>query len=319
MFEVNWGFLGAGHIAHKALAPATHNAKGAKIYAVASRDEKRSAELGGKVVHTSYDDLLNDDKVDAVYISLANHQHLEWTIKALNAGKHVLCEKPLGLDVRETKLMFDAAEKNNRLLVEAVWTRWHPRFKRMKQLIDEGAIGKVKAINTGFTFIGDVEGNYRNEPAMGGGALYDIGCYEIHSWIAMSGGVKKFKVKKVKQDQARSGIDSTTWVKASINNSIKIQGCSSFDFEEYQNLEITGSKGRIKTGLGNSFGSWNEASSLILEQKGRLVNVENFPVVDAYQLMVEEVSARIKGGDNWVLSPADSIKAAEILDQIAAG
>ena len=95
---VNWGFLGAGFVASRGLAPAVHTSRGAHLYAVASRDEQRSATLEPERVHATYDDLLADERVDAVYISLSNSQHIEWVTKSLEAGKHVLCEKPLGLD-----------------------------------------------------------------------------------------------------------------------------------------------------------------------------------------------------------------------------
>jgi len=103
---VNWGFLGAGYVASRGLAPAVHASRGATLYAVASRDEQRSATLEPKRVHASYKALLADERVDAVYISLSNGQHLEWVTKSLEAGKHVLCEKPLGLNAQETEEMF---------------------------------------------------------------------------------------------------------------------------------------------------------------------------------------------------------------------
>ena len=106
---VNWGFLGAGFVASRGLAPAVHASRGANLYAVASRDEKRSATLEPERVHATYDDLLADERVDAVYISLSNSQHLEWVTKSLEAGKHVLCEKPLGLNASETEKMFACA------------------------------------------------------------------------------------------------------------------------------------------------------------------------------------------------------------------
>jgi predicted dehydrogenase len=154
--SVNWGFLGAGFVASRGLAPAVHAAGGAHLYAVASRDEARSATLEPERVHASYDALLADEHVDAVYISLSNSQHIEWVTKSLEAGKHVLCEKPLGLDAAETEAMFDCATRNGRLLIEAVWGRWHPRFARMVQLVSSGAIGDIEHIETAFTFTSEM-------------------------------------------------------------------------------------------------------------------------------------------------------------------
>ncbi|MEY4233016.1 MAG: hypothetical protein RL144_1216, partial [Actinomycetota bacterium] len=113
--SIRWGFLGAGYIATNALAPAVHAAKSATLQAVASRDVIRSQSLEPVRVHSTYQDLLDDPDIDAVYISLANHQHCEWSIKALNAGKHVLCEKPIAMNASEARLMADAAEANDRL------------------------------------------------------------------------------------------------------------------------------------------------------------------------------------------------------------
>jgi len=118
---VNWGFLGAGFVASRGLAPAVHASRGAHLYAVASRDEQRSTSLEPERVHATYDSLLADERVDAVYISLSNSQHREWVTKSLDAGKHVLCEKPLGLNAQETEEMFATASRSGRLLVEAVW------------------------------------------------------------------------------------------------------------------------------------------------------------------------------------------------------
>jgi predicted dehydrogenase len=111
------------------------------LYAVASRDEQRSATLEPERVHATYEDLLADEHVDAVYISLSNSQHLEWVTKSLEARKHVLCEKPLGLNATETEAMFDCASQSGRLLVEAVWGRWHPRFSRMVEVVTKHTHG----------------------------------------------------------------------------------------------------------------------------------------------------------------------------------
>ena len=171
---VNWGFLGAGFVASRGLAPAVHASRGADLYAVASRDEQRSATLEPQKVHASYDELLADERVDAVYISLSNSQHIEWVTKSLEAGKHVLCEKPLGLNAVETAAMFDVATRNRRLLIEAVWGRWHPRFARIVDLVTTGSIGEIQHIETAFTFTSEMTDNYRLSPSMGGGALLDV-------------------------------------------------------------------------------------------------------------------------------------------------
>ncbi len=309
---VNWGFLGAGFVASKGMAPAVHAAQGAHLYAVASRDEERSATLEPELVHASYDALLADDRVDAVYISLSNSQHLEWVSKALQAGKHVLCEKPLGLNAFETRAMFETAEKNGRLLIEAVWGRWHPRFARMVELVADGVIGSVEHIETSFTFTSEMTDNYRLSPAMGGGALLDVGCYQAHAWVALTNGATDVSITDLVRIVGSTGIDLTTDVAVRINNSITAHAVSSFALPSQQQFIVRGSTGQISTESGESFTTWNEASSLRVNDE-----VEDFAVTNAFVEMVENVSRVIDAGDGWIVSSADSIRVADILDAIA--
>ena len=309
---VNWGFLGAGFVASRGLAPAVHASRGAHLYAVASRDEQRSATLEPEKVHASYDDLLTDERVDAVYISLSNSQHIEWVTKSLEAGKHVLCEKPLGLNAIETAAMFDAATRNGRLLIEAVWGRWHPRFARMVDLVTTGAIGDIEHIETAFTFTSEMTDNYRLSPSMGGGALLDVGCYQAHAWVALTNGVAEFSITDLARTVGPTGIDLTTEVNVQINNNITAHAVSSFALPSNQQFIIRGTEGSISTAAGESFTTWNEASSLLVNDV-----VEEFPVTNAFVEMVENVSRVIDGDSGWFVSAADSIRVAQILDTIS--
>jgi predicted dehydrogenase len=309
---VNWGFLGAGFVASRGVAPAVHTSRGATLYAVASRDEQRSANLEPERVHETYDDLLADERVDAIYISLTNSQHLEWVTKSLEAGKHVLCEKPLGLDSIETTAMFNCAVRNGRLLVEAVWGRWHPRFARMVQIITRGEIGDVEHIETAFTFTSDLTGNYRLIPSMGGGALLDVGCYQAHAWVALTQGASNLTITQLERIIGPTGIDLTTDLRVCINDNITAHSVSSFVLPSQQRFMVQGSLGRISTGTGESFTTWNETSSLWFN--GAL---EEFPATNAFVEMVENVSGVIDGEGGWVVSGADSIRVSEILASIA--
>ena len=309
---VNWGFLGAGFVASRGLAPAVHASRGAHLYAVASRDEERSATLEPEKVHASYDDLLADERVDAVYISLSNSQHIEWVTKSLEAGKHVLCEKPLGLNAIETAAMFDVATRSGRLLIEAVWGRWHPRFARIVDLVTTGEIGDIQHIETAFTFTSEMTDNYRLSPSMGGGALLDVGCYQAHAWVALTQGAADFSITELARTVGQTGIDLTTDVDARINNKVTAHAVSSFALPSNQQFIIRGSEGQISTGAGESFTTWNEASSLLVNDV-----VEEFPVTNAFVEMVENVSQVIDGGTGHVVSSADSIRVAQILDAIA--
>jgi predicted dehydrogenase len=310
---VNWGFLGAGFVASRGLAPAVHASRGAHLYAVASRDEQRSANLEPERVHATYDDLLADERVDAVYISLSNSQHIEWVTKSLEAGKHVLCEKPLGLNAVETAAMFDAATHNGRLLIEAVWGRWHPRFARIVDLVTTGAIGDIEHIETAFTFTSEMTDNYRLSPSMGGGALLDVGCYQAHAWVALTKGASDLSVTELARTVGPTGIDLTTDVNVRINKNITAHAVSSFALPSNQQFIARGTQGQISTAAGESFTTWNEASSLLVNGV-----LEEFPVTNAFVEMVENVSRLIDGEDGWIVSSTDSIRVAQILDTIAA-
>jgi len=309
---VNWGFLGAGFVASRGLAPAVHASRGAHLYAVASRDEQRSATLEPEIVHATYDDLLADERVDAVYISLSNSQHIEWVTKSLEAGKHVLCEKPLGLNTIETAAMFDSAARNGRLLIEAVWGRWHPRFARMVDLVSSGAIGDIQHIETAFTFTSEMTDNYRLNPSMGGGALLDVGCYQAHAWVALTKGAADLSIAELARTVGPTGIDLTTDVSVHINKDITAHAVSSFALPSNQQFIVRGTQGSISTAAGESFTTWNEASSLLVNDV-----LEEFPITNAFVEMVENVSQVIGGDAGWVVSSADSIRVAQILDTIA--
>lgn len=309
---VNWGFLGAGYVASRGLAPAVHASRGANLYAVSSRDEARSATLEPERVHANYEDLLGDERVDAVYISLSNSQHLEWVTKSLEAGKHVLCEKPLGLNASETEAMFASASQSGRLLVEAVWGRWHPRFARMVEIVASGAIGTIEHIETAFTFSSEMADNYRLNPLMGGGALLDVGCYQAHAWVALTNGATDVEIDELSRTVGPTGVDLTTDVSVRINGSITAHSVSSFALPSNQQFIVQGSNGSMHTGDGESFTTWNEGSSLHINDV-----VEEFAVTNAFVEMVENVSRVIEGEEGWIVPSADSIRVAHILDSIA--
>jgi xylose dehydrogenase (NAD/NADP) len=310
---VNWGFLGAGWIANRATAPAVRAANNAQLFGVASRDRARSAKFEPQNVYDSYQQLLDDPQIEVVYISLANHQHLEWVTRSLEAGKHVLCEKPLGLNAIEVQKMIDCAQRCNRLLVEAVWTRWHPRFKRIAEVVASGEIGELSNIESQFTFKSEMTENYRLDPALGGGALLDIGCYQINAWVALTNGAKDLKLNIVERKLGPTKIDLTTDVKATINNQTEAHFISSFDFDAPQKLKIDGRSGSIATESGESFSTWREPSSLRVNDR-----IEQFYSVDAFVEMIQQVSEQVANNSGWVMPLTDSLRVAQILDQIIA-
>jgi predicted dehydrogenase len=208
--------------------------------------------------------------------------------------------------------MFDTAASNGRLLIEAVWGRWHPRFARMVDLVTSGTIGDIQHIETAFTFTSEMTDNYRLSPSMGGGALLDVGCYQAHAWVALTNGASDLSITELARIVGPTGIDLTTDVTVRINDNITAHAVSSFALPSNQQFIVRGTQGQISTESGESFTTWNEASSLLV-----IDVIEEFPVTNAFVEMVENVSRLIDGEDGWIVSSSDSIRVAQILDSIA--
>ena len=313
MTNTRWGLLGAGWIATKAIAPAMHAASDAIVQAVASRDSARSRALNPVTIHESYEALINDPLVDAVYISLPNHLHCQWSVAALKAGKHVLCEKPFAINSSEVELMAKAARENDRVLVEAVWSRWHPRMARLIEYVKAGNIGKLHSIESSFTFPANIDGNYRLSPAMGGGALFDVGVYPLHAMAALVGDNAQMKIQKCDVTTGPTGIDLTTTWQLRFAGSITAQGVASFEMPEHQSLIVHGSKGSVELIGSEAFTSWNSPSQLRLGE-----NIEEFDAVDPYQLMIENFGKKVQGQESWVLPLETSLFVQRALDQLRA-
>jgi len=181
---VRWGILSTANIGVRKVIPATQKAERCEVVAIASRDGERAArtaaELGIPRAHEGYEALLADPDVDAVYIPLPNSEHAAWTIAAARAGKHVLCEKPLAMTAAEAEEMVRACANEGVLLMEAFMYRLHPSWESVRELVASGRIGRLRAVQSWFSFFNDDPGNIRNVPELGGGALYDIGCYCIN-------------------------------------------------------------------------------------------------------------------------------------------
>jgi predicted dehydrogenase len=179
---LNWGLLSTAKI-NGALIKPLRASKRTRLLAAASRSissaEAYAREWDIPRAHGSYEALLADPEIDVIYNSLPNHLHAEWTIKALRAGKHVLCEKPFALTLDEVDAMIAASKETGNVLAEAFMYRHHPQTLKVKELVDSGALGKPQLIKGAFTFTLNREGNYRNYKDMGGGSLWDVGCYPI--------------------------------------------------------------------------------------------------------------------------------------------
>jgi len=184
MSELRWGILSTANIARTKVIPGMRRAARSRIVAIASRDlaqaRAAAAEAGIPVAHGSYEALIADPEVDAVYIPLPNHLHAEWTIAAVRAGKHVLCEKPLALTSADAERMVAAAQASGMTLMEAFMYRLHPSWVAVRDLVASGRIGRLVSVQSWFSYFNDDPDNIRNIREFGGGALYDIGCYSIN-------------------------------------------------------------------------------------------------------------------------------------------
>ena len=306
---MRWGFLGAGGIARTALAPAVASASGAVLHAVGARDVERARALGPQRAYGSYEQVLADDDVEAVYIALHNDAHLPWTLAALAAGKHVLCEKPLGLSAAEVDQM--AAAAGDRLLVEASWYRWHPRVRLAQARLAD--VGPVRHVAAGFTFAADLAGNYRLDPARGGGALYDVGCYAVSACLwAVGRGLPQDVVAR--SQLGPTGVDLDTRAVLEWDGDVLGEVRASIAADDGQWLVITGERGELELRGRNAFTAWKDDATELWVSDGTATERLPVPAVDAYAVMVEEVSSAVRGGAGVVLPLGESRQTAAVLD-----
>lgn len=311
---VRWGFVGAGWIARAALAPAVHAADGAVLQAVAARDPARAAALGpvGRV-YDDYAGVVSDPSVDAVYVALHNDAHLPWVLAALAAGKHVLCEKPLGMSATEVEQMVAAAEAADRLLVEATWSRWHPRTRRAQALLRSGALGTVRTVDAGFVFDGVAPDNYRLRPEHGGGALYDLGAYALGAplWVVPD---EEPVVVSAHADLAPTGVDLTMVATLQMGGATASVRCSVAEADR-QWIVVEGDGGRLVLADPAFTSRWQTSTMSVRDVAGE--RVEEFGPVDPYQVMVEEVGRALRGDAGaWILPLTESLRVARATDAV---
>ena len=309
MTPVRWGFLGAGFVASRGVAPVVHDSTVAVLQCVAARDLSRAEALEPARAVTEYEAVCEADDVDAVYVSLPNDAHLPWVVRALEAGKHVLCEKPLALDADQVRAMRDAADAAGVVLVEAAWNRWHPRTRRVADLLSDVAAPSVS--RSWFTFPGVPDGNYRLDPSRGGGALLDVGCYAIGAALLALG--PDVAVEAAQASTGPTGVDLT--ISSALRSPVgtaEIRG--SFQEPESQGWHVE-APGLVLDVPHPAFTSWREPSSLVVTRDGAELT-ETFGSCDAYRLMVDAVSDRVAGGDAWVLPVSESLAVARAVDLV---
>jgi predicted dehydrogenase len=247
--NVRWGVLGTASIGTRQVIPAMQLGRYSSVAAIASRDLAKAravaAQFGIPQAHGSYDALLADPGVDAVYIPLPNHLHVPWSVRALDAGKHVLCEKPIGLNSTEAETLAAASARHPRLKVmEAFMYRFHPQWQRARQLAADRAIGDVRAIHTWFAYFNADAQNIRNKKDLGGGALMDIGCYAV-SLARFIFGREPRRVAGVSEHDPSFGTDRLTSAIMDFDGAIATFTCAT-QLPRHQRVDIVGTEGRIE-------------------------------------------------------------------------
>ena len=249
MSKIRWGVLSTARIGTEKVIPAMQLGEYCTVTAIASRRlEKAQAaagQLGIEKAYGSYEELLTDPDVDAVYIPLPNHLHVPWAIKALNAGKHVLCEKPIGLSVAEAQKLLNVAMKFPRLKVmEAFMYRHHPQWQWAKQRVNEGKIGEVRTIQSFFSYYNTNPDNIRNKADIGGGGLMDIGCYCISLSRFIFGAEPRW-VCGIMEEDPNMKVDRLTSGILEFSSGTSTFTCAT-QLVPYQRVNIFGTKGRIE-------------------------------------------------------------------------
>ena len=249
MEKVRFGILSTAKIGREKVIPAMQASKYCEVYGIASRQKQAADKIANELqiprTYGSYEELLNDAKIMAVYIPLPNDMHVEWSIKALHAGKHVLCEKPIGLSSSEAQKLIDAAAEHSRLKVmEAFMYRFHPQWKKAKQMVLEERIGKLKTVNSFFSYYNTDPANIRNQRNKGGGGLMDIGCYCISLSRFLFGEEPK-KVFGIAEFDPHSGVDFLASGILQFKHGTSTFTCST-QLAPYQRVQIFGTSGSIE-------------------------------------------------------------------------
>jgi predicted dehydrogenase len=247
--KVLWGILGTAKIGTEQVIPAMQSGKYCEMAAIASRnlDKAQAAarQLGIPKAYGSYEELLADPDIDAIYNPLPNHLHVPWSIKTLEAGKHVLCEKPIGLTAAEAQELLDAAQKRPQLKVmEAFMYRHHPQWQRARQLVAEGKIGDLRTIQSFFSYYNADPGNIRNMAEIGGGGLMDIGCYCI-SLSRFIFGAEPQRVFGIMEYDPQFKTDRLTSGMLDFGRGTSTFTCST-QLTPYQRVNIFGTEGRVE-------------------------------------------------------------------------
>jgi xylose dehydrogenase (NAD/NADP) len=311
MEPVKWGIVSTADINRKVIPPAQAS-DDVELVAVASRDQARAdayaAEWGIARGYGSYEALLEDPEVEAVYISLPNTLHVEWSIRALDAGKHVLCEKPFTRHPDDCARAFDVAEREGRLLSEAFMYRHHPQTKRLKELVEQGAIGELRVIRSAFGYALYDEQNIRLRTDVEGGALMDVGCYNVSGSRLLGGEPERVS------GEAWYGPSGTDWAFSATmrfpGDVIALFDCGTA-VANRDELEAIGSEGAIFLD-----DPWHCRHPVIeLRREDGVERIEVEPA-DPYRLELENLSRAIRGEGELLLGREDALGQARALEAL---
>jgi predicted dehydrogenase len=322
MQKIRWGVLSTAKIAREKVIPATQRSELGSVVAIASRDlshaKVEANKLGIIRAYGAYDDLLSDPNIDAVYIPLPNHMHVPWSLRAIAAGKHVLCEKPIGLSVIEAEELANGAAAEPQLKVmEAFMYRFHPQWQMARQLVCDGRIGDLRTIHTQFSYYNDDPRNIRNQPGMGGGALMDIGCYPI-SLSRFLFGTEPARVMAHIELDPTVQVDRLTSAVMEFASGTATFTCGT-QIAPYQRVNIFGTTGRIEIEI--PFNAPRDRPCRIwLHTTAEFSSPEEirFDVCDQYTLQADAFARAIRD-DTPVPTPlADAIANMRVIERVVA-
>ncbi|HEX7004726.1 MAG TPA: Gfo/Idh/MocA family oxidoreductase [Trueperaceae bacterium] len=317
MSVVRWGVLGAAAIARRAVIPGLQRSSYNEVVALASRDRRRAREvaslLGIARSYGSYEELLADSEVDAIYNPLPNHLHVPWTLRALEAGKHVLCEKPIALDGDEAVRLLEASRRFPALKVmEAFMYRFHPQWQRTVELVRGGEVGRLRTVQSTFTYHKTDPTDIRNRRDAGGGGMLDIGCYCV-SLSRLLWGSEPLRVLGIVEFDPDLLVDRSAWALLEFAGGTATFTCAT-QLQPYQRVQVLGDGGRLE--VVRPFNAPADAElPLILEQGSRSEEIL-IPAADQYQLQ-GDAFARAVLEDLPVPTPlADAVANMRVIDAV---
>ena len=313
-----WGVLSTAKIGREHVIPAICNAENGVLAAIASRDEAKARVLadrfGAPHAFGSYEALLASDTVDGVYIPLPTSQHVEWAAKAAEAGKHVLVEKPLALNAAEIEPLIEIEKRTGVLISEAFMVTYHPHWLKIRDLIADGAIGRLRQVQGAFSYFNDDPSNMRNIPELGGGALPDIGVYPTVT-TRFATGKEPLSVSATVERDPKFGTDIYADIRAKFDGFELAFYCST-QMALRQEMSFHGEKGFITVHAPFNAGSYDHARISLHNAGHDGAQIFRFPGVDQYQLEVEAFARKVAGEDVPVFTLGQSVLNQKFIDAV---